>query len=136
MKIENPNKKYKSNTHIVYSCYYHIIFTPKYRKKVLIGNVEKRVKELFFEISNKYQFEITDIEVMPEHVHMVISCDPSFGIVKCIHKLKGSSSNILRKEFPHLMKMPTLWTRSSFISSVGSVTLDVVKKYIEDQKGK
>jgi putative transposase len=136
MKIENPNKQYKSNTHIVHSCYYHVIFTPKYRKKVLIGKVENRVKELFFEISNKYKFEITDIEIMPEHVHMVISCDPSFGIVKCIHRLKGNSSKILRDEFPHLLKMPTLWTRSCFISSVGSVTLDVVKKYIEDQKGK
>lgn len=136
MKIENQKKQYKSNTHIVYSCYYHVIFTPKYRKRVLVDDIESRGEELFHEISKKYKFEITDIEVMPDHVHMVISCDPSFGIVKCVHKLKGSSSNILRKEFPHLQKMPTLWTRSIFISSVGSVTLDVVKKYIEDQKGK
>lgn len=136
MKIENQEKLYKNNTHIVYSCYYHVIFCPKYRRKCLINNIEKRLNEIFSEISDKYKFDIIEIEVMPDHIHMIISCDPSFGIMKTIHKLKGISSNILRKEFNHLRKMPTLWTRSCFISSVGSVSLDVVKKYIEDQKGK
>lgn len=129
-------KVYKSNTHLVYSCYYHVIFCPKYRRKCLTGNVETRLKELFKEISTKYKFEINDLEVMSDHVHMIISCDPSFGIMTVVHKLKGITSNILRKEFLFLKKMPTLWTRSCFISSVGSVSLEVVKKYIENQKGK
>ena len=136
MEIKDPIKTYKSNSHLVYSCYYHVIFCPKYRRKCLTGNVETRLKELFKEISTKYNFEINDLEVMSDHVHMIISCDPSFGIMTVIHKLKGITSNILRKEFLFLKKMPTLWTRSCFISSVGSVSLEVVKKYIEEQKNK
>lgn len=136
MEIKEPQKKYKSNSRIVYSCYYHVIFCPKYRRKCLVGDVEKRLKEIFHEIANKYNFEIVELEVMPDHVHMIISCDPSFGIMRCVARLKGISSNRLRKEVPHLRKMPTLWTRSCFISSVGSVSLDVVKRYIEEQKGR
>ena len=136
MEIKDPIKTYKSNSHLVYSCYYHVIFCPKYRRKCLIGNIEIRLKELFLEIANKYNFEINDLEVMSDHVHMIISCDPSFGIMTVVHKLKRVTSNTLRKEFLNLKKMPTLWTRSCFISSVGSVSLEVVKKYIENQKGK
>lgn len=82
-------------------------------------------------------FEILDLEVMPNHVHMIIDCDPRIGVCSCVHKLKGVSSRIMRNEYPALKKkLPTLWTRSYFVSSVGSVTLDVVKQYIENQKNK
>jgi len=136
MEIKSPEKQYKTNTHLVYSCYYHVIFCPKYRRKCLINEIEIRLKQIFLDISNTYNFEIIEFEVMSDHVHMIISVDPSFGIMSAIHKLKGISSNLLRKEFINLRKMPTLWTRSCFISSVGSVSLETVKKYIENQKGK
>ena len=136
MEIKNPEKKYKTNSHLVYSCYYHVIFCPKYRKKCLVGDVENELRKLFYKIASSYNFEIIELEIMPDHVHMIISCDPSFGIMSCVHKLKGISSSKLRKQFPHLLKIPSLWTRSTFISSVGSVSLSVVKNYIENQKGK
>lgn len=75
------------------------------------------------------------MEVMEDHVHLLLECNPRFGVMKCIHKLKGISSNSIFKEFPSLKsELPTLWTRSAFISTVGSASLEVVKKYIEDQK--
>ena len=77
------------------------------------------------------------MEIMPDHVHLLIDCNPRFGIMNCITKLKGISSRILREEEPSIKRrLPTLWTRSAFISSVGSVSLEVVKKYIEEQKNK
>ena len=74
---------------------------------------------------------------MPDHVHLLIDVNPRFGIMQATTKLKAVSSRTLRKEFPSLKtRLPSLWTRSAFISSVGAVTLEVVKRYIEEQKGK
>lgn len=138
MVTENyDNKKYKSSEHLVYSCQYHVIFCPKYRRQVLVNGVDIRLKELFLQIAEKYEFNILDMEVMPDHVHLIIDCNPRFGIMECVHKLKGGTAKIIREEFPYLKsRLPNMWTRESFISSVGAVSLDIVKKYIENQKGK
>ena len=122
---------------MVYSCQYHVIWCPKYRRKVLVNDVEKRLKELLQEKANEINVEIIEMEVMPDHIHLLLDVSPDFGIHKAVSLLKGYTSNKLRKEFPPLKKrLPALWTRSKFISTVGSVSLDVVKKYIEDQKDK
>lgn len=126
--------KYKSNNNIIYSCKYHVVWCPKYRRKVLIEDVACRLKELIIETSNKYNFEIIEIEIMPEYVHLLIEVDPQFGIHKTIKTIKRYSSNILRKEFPSLKtKLPTLWTNSYFVSTVGSAPSNIIKKYIENQ---
>lgn len=131
------SKEYHMSSHLTYSCQYHVVFCPKYRRKVLTNDIVPRLKELFIEISKRYGFTIVEMEVMPDHVHLLIDCNPRFGIMEAVRKLKGTTSNILRNEFPELKrKIPSLWTRSAFISTVGSVSLDVVKQYIEDQKGK
>lgn len=137
MEIQNKNKKYKSSKHLVFSCQYHVIFCPKYRRKVLTGKIAERLKELILEKQEVFQYEILDMEVMPDHVHLLIDVDPKIGVYSVVSKIKGYTSKQLRDEFPELKKkLPTLWTLSKFISSVGSVTLDVVKKYIEEQKNK
>jgi putative transposase len=75
------------------------------------------------------------MEVMPDHVHLILDVNPKIGIFFIVSKIKGCTSRVLREEFPALKKrIPTLWTHSMFISSVGAVTLEVVKKYIEEQK--
>lgn len=136
MNYPQAEKTYRSSSHLTYSCQYHVVFCPKYRRKVLTEPIQKRVKSLFHEIADRYQFQILDMEVMPDHVHILLDCDPRFGPAECVKKLKGTSSRILRDEFPELKrKLPTMWTRASFISSVGAVSLSVVQKYIEDQKG-
>lgn len=126
---------YNSNNNVVYSCKYHIVWCPKYRRKVLIDNVEIRLKELIKEICIKYNFNLMEMEIMPDHVYLLLEVDPQFGIHKAIKTIKGYTSRILRQEFHHLnTKLPTLWTNSYFVSSVGGVSLDAVKKYIESQK--
>ena len=135
MELQNSNKKYKSSNHLVYSCQYHVIFCPKYRRKVLTDGIDERLKELIMEKQEVYGYEVLDMEVMPDHVHLLLDVDPKIGIYSVITKIKGYTSKQLREEFPALKKrIPTLWTHSKFVSSVGSVTLDVVKRYIEEQK--
>ena len=126
---------YKSNNNIVFDCKFHIIFCPKYRRRVIVGDVETRLKELLNEKANEIQAEIIEMETMPDHVHLLISCDPQFGIHRVVKQLKGYSASVLRKEFLHLKStMPSMWTNSYFCSTVGSVSLEVVKQYIENQK--
>ena len=127
---------YKSNKNVVYSCKYHVVWCPKYRRKVLIDGIDERLKDILLEIIKETNSEILEIEVMPDHVHLILDVDPQCGVAKVVKHLKGKSSNILRKEFPVLRsKIPTLWTNSYFVSTVGGVTIDIVKKYIENQKG-
>lgn len=135
MEFRNSAKRYKSSEHLTYSCQYHVIFCPKYRRSVLVDPVDTRLKEILQDVADQRGFEILDMEVMPDHVHLIIDCNPRIGIVSCVRWLKGTSSHILREEFPHLKrKLPTLWTRSAFISSCGAVSLETVLKYIENQK--
>ncbi len=127
--------KYKSNHNIVYSCKYHIVWCPKYRRKVLVDTVAVRLKELISSMSLEFQVELIDLEVMPDHVHLLVDVDPQFGVHNFIKRIKGRTSRILRQEFPHLTtKLPTLWTNSYFVSTVGGAPLAIVKKYIESQK--
>ena len=133
----SPDKKYRYSEHIVYSCQYHVIFCPKFRRPVLVSPYDVRLKEIFYQVAGEYGFSITDMEIMPDHVHMIVDCNPRFDICKCVKLLKGTSSHLMRDEFPKLKsKLPSLWTHSYFVSSVGAVTLDTVKKYIEEQKNR
>jgi putative transposase len=127
--------KYKSNNNITYSCKYHVIWCPKYRRKVLIHDVDLRLKEIITGVCDEFKAELIELEVMPDHVHLLVECDPQFGIAKLIRYMKGRSSRLLRQEFPWLKsRLPTLWTNSYFVSTVGGAPIAVIKKYIEDQK--
>ena len=135
MDIVNHVKDYKSAEHLFYSCQYHVIFCPKYRKPIIKGEIEKRLKEILNEVANECNFQIIEMETMPDHIHMIVDCNPRFGIMECVKKMKSTSARTLRAEFPKLTtSMPNLWTRSAFISTVGSVSLEVVKQYIANQK--
>jgi len=127
--------KYKSNNNVVYSCKYHVVFCPKYRRKVLVGDVESRLKEIVINVCAEHGIDLLEMEIMPDHVHFLLEVDPQFGIHKAIKTIKGVSSRLLRSEFKHLTtKLPTLWTNSYFVSTVGGAPLSVVKQYIESQK--
>lgn len=126
---------YKSNKNVVYSCKYHIVWCPKYRRKVLIEGVDVRLKEILLEVATEFGSELIEMEVMPDHVHLLIECDPQFGIAKLIRYMKGRSSRYLRQEFPWLKsRLPTLGTNSYFIATVGGAPIAVIKQYIENQK--
>lgn len=128
-------KNYKHSKQVVYSSKYHIVWCPKYRRKVLVGKIEKRLKQLIKEVCKEKQAELIEYEIMPDHVHILVEIHPQFGIHKLVRFIKGRSSRILREEFPELKsKLPTLWTHSYFCSTVGGSPLEVIKQYIENQK--
>ena len=127
--------EYKSNNNVVYSCKYHIVWCPKYRRKVLVNGVDTRLKELIIQVCQLIQVEIIEMEIMPDHVHLLLEVDPQFGVHKAVKTIKGRTSRILRQEFPRLKtKLPTLWTNSYFVSTVGGTPLEIIKQYIEGQK--
>ena len=131
----SSKRQYKSNNNVVFSCKYHVVFCPKYRRKVLVDQVEARLGQIISQIAAELNVEIIELEIMPEHVHILCEVDPQFGVHKFIKRIKGRSSRLLRQEFKQLTtKLPTLWTNSYFVSSVGGAPLAVVKQYIESQK--
>lgn len=127
--------KYTHKKGIVYLNQYHVIFCPKYRRKVLTDKVEKDLKILLYEIAEENDVEIKALEVMADHVHIFISFDPRQHIHKIIQQFKGKTSRILRDRYPELKsRIPSLWTRSYFCCTVGYISEEDVMKYIEEQK--
>ena len=127
--------KYKSNNNVVFSCKYHVVWCPKYRRKVLVNGVAARLKELIKEVCDECNIDIIEMEIMPDHVHLLMEVDPQFGVHKAVKRIKGRSSCVLRQEFSWLTtRLPTLWTNSYFVSTVGGAPLSVIKQYIENQK--
>ena len=123
--------EYKSNNNVVYSCKYRVVWCPKYRRKVLVDGVDTRLKEIAHEVANEMLFDILEMEVMPDHVHVLLEVNPQLGIHKAVKRIKGRSSHALRIEFPWLKRrLPTLWTNSYFVSTVGGAPLSAIKQYI------
>ncbi|MCL4339602.1 MAG: IS200/IS605 family transposase [Nitrososphaerota archaeon] len=129
------SQRWKRSNKSVYNVGYHLIWCPKYRRQVLVGEIEKRLKELLDIKAMEIGVNIEKIEVMPDHVHLFVKTDPTMSPHFVIQQFKGYTSRVLRQEFPHLKsKLPTLWTRSYYVESVGHISEAVVKKYIEEQK--
>ena len=126
---------YRSNTNVVYACTYHVIWCPKYRRKVLEPPIDERLKQIIAEVCQETGEELMEVEVMADHVHLLVGCDPQYGIHRLVRAIKGRSSRLLRQEFPRLKsRLPTLWTNSYFVCTVGGAPLAMIKQYIEDQK--
>lgn len=92
----------KRNRNIVYSCKYHVVWCPKYRRKVLTDGVEVRLREILQEVVSEATGQILELEVMPDYVQVLVDIDPQYGIIKLIRNMKGRSSRLLREEFPGL----------------------------------
>lgn len=131
------SKGYISSETSVHFMHYHFVWCPKYRRKVLNDAIAKRLYELIYKKAKEVDCEILALEIQPDHVHLFIHGKPKQSPNKIIGMIKGYTSRILRKEFRELRsKLPTLWTRSYFVSTHGHVSDKVIKKYIEEQKGK
>jgi putative transposase len=127
--------KIRSNNNVTYRCAYHVVWCPKYRRDVIKAPVDARLKEIIAEVCAEKKATIIAIETMPDHVHLLLSVDPQYGIHRLVKGIKGRSSRLLRQEFPHLKsRMPTLWTNSYFVATTGGATLEVIKKYVENQR--
>ena len=131
------NNRWKTSNTTVYNLGYHLIWCPKYRRKVLNNGVDDRLKELLIEKSLELDFNIETMEIMEDHVHLFVKTKPTHSPHWVVQQLKGYSSRVIRKEFSHIKsKLPTLWTRSYYCESVGHISEDTIKKYIEDQKNR
>lgn len=94
-----------------------------------------RLKEILRSVCKEFHAEIIELEIMPDHCHVLVEIDPQFGIAKLVRYMKGRSSRLLRQEFPWLKsRLPTLWTNSYFVATVGGAPLVAIKQYIENQK--
>jgi putative transposase len=140
----------RSNNNVVYRCRYHVVWCPKYRRKVITsddpkvanppiagdpGPVDTRLAEIIRQVASETGAVIDELETMPDHVHMLVSVDPTYGIAKFVRLCKGRSSRLLRQEFPSLRRrLPTLWTNSYFVATVGGAPLEIVKQYIANQR--
>jgi putative transposase len=128
---------YARNAGAVFSLKYHLVFCPKYRKSVLIGPVAERLQNLLALKAAELHATVHTMEIMPDHVHLCIESDPGMTPAKLAAQLKGYTSRMLRQEFRHLRsQLPSLWSRSYYIGSVGHVSEATVRRYIENQKGR
>jgi putative transposase len=125
----------RSNRNVTFQCAFHIVWCPKYRRRVLGGRIEERLKQIVREVIEEKGAWLIELEVMPDHIHILVEVDPQYGVHRLVKAIKGRSSRVLREEFPALKsRLPTLWTNSYFVATVGGAPLDIVKKYVEDQK--
>lgn len=125
----------RSNANIAFQCAYYVVWCPKYRRGVIGGRMEQRLKEIVAEVIEEKGAWLIEMETMPDHVHLLVEVDPQFGIHRLVKAIKGRSSRLLREEFPWLKsRLPSLWTNSYFVATVGGAPLSVIKRYVETQK--
>jgi putative transposase len=125
----------RSNGNVVYQCTFRVVWCPKYRRPVITGDVDTRLKQIIRDVCAERDAPIAELETMPDHVHLLVTVDPQYGIHRLVKQIKGRSSRLLREEFPHLRRrLPTLWTNSYFVATVGDTTLEVAKQYVENQR--
>lgn len=132
--------EYKSLSHCKYLVQYHLVWCPKFRFNVLKGNVEKALKRILAEICTKYEYEILELEVMPDHVHVFMSAKPTIAPTDIVRTLKSITAIQLFKEFPALKKFysrcGSLWSKGYFVSTIGKVSAETIQRYIQEQKSK
>ncbi len=123
--------------HSVYSLQFHLVLVTKYRKKVLVGKLAQRLKEIVEEVAERFKVKIIEQETDKDHIHILFSGKPTLTLSKFVNSLKSVTSRKLRKEFPDVMKKELwggkFWSQSYFIASVGQVRLEDVKRYVQSQ---
>lgn len=128
-------REYERDSHRVHLVLYHLIWCPKRRRPVLTGDVAARLRDVLTEVATEQGWAIESLTVMPDHLHLFVRGDPTVPAHEMVRRFKGRSSRLLRQEFPHLLRLPSLWTRSYFCSTAGNVSAEAIQRYIEAQKG-
>ena len=98
-----------------------------------MGKIAERLAQIVREVAAEYDWQVLELAIQPDHVHLFLRANPYTLPTDIARLIKGRSSHLLREEFPYLMKMPSLWTRSTFYSTAGNVSADVIQQYIERQ---
>ena len=129
------DNRYTVNAGSVFSLKYHLVWCPKYRKRILVDVLAKRLRGLLYQKAKEIKAKIQALEIMPDHVHLLVESDPTMAPARLAAQFKGFTSHQLREEFPWLKSyLPSLWSRSYYIGSVGAVSKATVKRYIANQK--
>jgi len=128
-------KTYQHSRNKVFLIQYHLVWCPKRRKPVLVGEVKERLEQIIHQVADELGIKVVELAINPNHIHLFISAYPTIPVHKIVRRIKGRSSYILRKEFPELLKLPSLWTHSYYVSTIGAVSKEAIEKYIEAQKG-
>jgi putative transposase len=128
------HSKYKPEITSVTLINYHFVWSPKRRKKVLVGDVARRLEELVYQKTKELECKILALDIMEDYVHLCIRCPPTLAPDQIMFRLKGYTSKRLREEFSHLLKLPSMWTRSYYCSTAEAISLDIIKQYIASQK--
>jgi len=126
---------FRANHNVTYVCHYHVVFCPKYRRKVLVKEVDERLKQIIREVCTEHDAIVEEMEVMPDHVHLLLNVDPQYGIHRLVKLIKGRSSRYLRQEYRQLKtRMPTLWTNSYLVITTGTLEQNMLADYLEKAK--
>ncbi|WP_338248326.1 IS200/IS605 family transposase [Dictyobacter halimunensis] len=128
--------EYQRDEHHVHLIVYHLIWCPRRRKPVLAGNVAERCQQLIEEKCEEKGWTILTLAIQPDHIHLFVRCFPSTSAAEVVKECKGKTSLVLRKEFPSLLKLPSMWTRSYFASTAETISHDTIQKYRDAQKGR
>ena len=127
--------RYRRNAGSVFSLKYHLVWCPKYRRKVLTGEVASDLLALLYQKAAELDVKIESVEIMPDQVHLFIESDPTEAPQRLANQFKGFTSHWLREKYPHLRsRLPSLWSRSYYVGSVGQVSEETVRDFIEAQK--
>ncbi len=118
---------------------YHLVWIPKYRRKIFTGGVEAETRRLITECCERHGLTLLALETDLDHVHVFVSAPPRFSPAMIANLLKGYSSRYLREKFPHLKKLcgkEHLWSSSYYVGTAGSVSAEVIRRYITECQGK
>jgi putative transposase len=125
----------RSNSDVVFQYALRVVWCPKYRRRVIGGRVEQRLKEIVGEVVEEKGAWLVEVETMPDQVRLLVEVDPRYGVHRLVKAVKGRTSRVLREEFGWLRsRLPTLWTNSYFVATVGGAPLSVIRRYVEQQK--
>jgi putative transposase len=127
------DQPYRRKETCVFLIHYHVVFCPKRRRKILVGPIRDRLMQIVWETAPDLECDVLALEVMPDHVHVFLSAAPQWAPNQLIGRIKGKSARLLRQEFPELQRMPSIWTRSYFVSTAGNVSSETIAKYIAEQ---
>src|SRR6202165_5884171 len=129
------DNRYRVNAGSVFSLKYHLVWCPKFRKRILIDVLKRRLRELLYQKAKEIKAEIHALEIMPDHVHMFVESDTTTATAHLAAQFKGFQSLHRREDFPGLNSyLPSLWSRSYYIGSIGAASAATVKRYISEQK--
>src|SRR3989338_6744852 len=123
----------QTTTNATYDIQYHFVWVPKYRKRVLIGSIKTRLEQLFQDCAEINEFEIRELAIQPDHVHLLLSAKPRYSPAQIMNFIKGGSSRIIRQEYPELEEFlwgDSLWADGYFVSTHSTVTEEIVRAYI------